>query len=32
MPKWAKYALIGAITAVVTDYFLSPALKRNMGV
>lgn len=32
MPKWAKYAVYGAIFAVATDYFLGPALKSSLKV
>jgi hypothetical protein len=32
MPRWAKYALIGAITTVATSYFLDPTLKSTLRV
>lgn len=32
MPRWAKYALIGAITTVAVDYFLGPTLKNTLKV
>lgn len=30
MPKWVKYALIGAISAVVVDYYVNPTLNKML--
>jgi hypothetical protein len=32
MPKWAKYAIVGAVSAVLMDYFVGPTLRKSMGV
>jgi hypothetical protein len=29
MPKWARIAAIGAISAVAVDYFLGPSLRKT---
>lgn len=30
MPKWGKIAIYGAVLAVATDYFIGPALRKNL--
>jgi hypothetical protein len=32
MPKWARFAVYGAIAAVATDYFIGPALRKNLNL
>lgn len=32
MPKWGKLAIYGALIAVATDYFLGPALRKNLNL
>lgn len=30
MPLWVKYAVIGAVVAVATDYFIKPSLSKSL--
>jgi hypothetical protein len=30
MPKWAKLAIIGAVTTVAVDYFIGPTLRKTL--
>lgn len=30
MPKWAKLAILGAVTAVAVDYFITPGTKSAL--
>lgn len=32
MPKWARIAIAGAITAVAVDYFLNPTVKGSLNL
>jgi hypothetical protein len=32
MPKWARYAVVGAVSAVLMDYFIGPSLRKSMRV
>lgn len=32
LPKWAKYAIAGAIIAVTMDYFVKPTINKNIGL
>lgn len=32
LPKWARYAIYGAVTAVAVDYFISPSARKTFGV
>lgn len=32
MPKWGKIAVYGAVIAVTVDYFLSPSVKKTVGL
>jgi hypothetical protein len=30
MPVWVKYAIVGAVVAVATDYFIKPTLGKSL--